>query len=158
MKKRFLISCAVLLAGVLLVAALFVGDRLLNGDKLELRSELPIEVNFSFMESQGDLHEFTLEEDREMIGEFISYLREFRYDDYFEMPFILGWSGDNFGLTYSDGEYWHIALVAEKGFQIQRGSGKDILYYAKDDEEFRSKSEYFLEKFSEGEKRENQEN
>ena len=143
MKKRFLISCAVLLAGVLLVAALFVGDRLLNGDKLELRRELPVAVNFSFMESQGDLHEFTLEEDREMIGEFISYL---------------GWSGDNFGLTYSDGEYWHIALVAEKGFQIQRGSGKDILYYAKDDEEFRSKSEYFLEKFSEGEKRENQEN
>lgn len=153
MKKRILISCAALLAGVLAAIAFFVGDRLINGGKLPLRKELPVKMTFSFKESQSDHNEFTLEEDGELIEEFVSYLREFRYDDYFEMPFILGWSGDNFGLTYSDGEWWHIALVAEEGFEIQKGSGKSILYYAKNDDEFRSKGEYFLEKFSKGKQR-----
>lgn len=148
MKKNLLVTGSVILACVLTAVTLFAGDRLINGNRLKLRKELPVRVAAGFGQYEDKTQvELTLEENRALIEEFIAYLKEYRYDDYFEMPFILGPSYDSFGLTYSDGEYWSIALVEEKGLQVRQGSGKEILYYARNKEEFAEKCEYFREKF-----------
>lgn len=147
-KTKLLIFCSVVLALALILCGCFFGDRLLNGDRLKIREDLPIGITFrpegiSFGESR-------VLGDKELTEEFVSFLREFRYDDYFILGKTSGELDTDFALYYGGVSYLYVDLRSEEGLVAGPDENQfAVIYYPKDTAAYQEKRKYFLEKFSE---------
>ncbi len=147
-KKKLLIFCSVVLALALILCGCFFGDRLINGDRLKIREDLPIGITFrpegiSFGESR-------VLGDKELTEEFVSFLREFRYDDYLILGKASGEPDTDFALYYGGVSYLYVDLRSEEGLVAGPDENQfAVIYYPKDHAAYLEKRKYFLEKFSE---------
>lgn len=145
-KKKLLICCSVALALALILCGCFFGDRLLNGQRLKIREDIPVRVDYC---PNGDAAVTRAFVDKKLTEEFMAFLKDFRYDDYFIPGASLGWNA-NLTFYFQDDTFFFVDIRSDQSMIVDLNDGKHPLtiYYPKDTAAYQEKRKYFLEKFS----------
>lgn len=148
MKKKLLLCCSVVLAAILLCIGVFFVNQLINGQRLKIREELPVGITFC-PEGLGHGKSRVLG-DRELAEEFVSFLRDFRYDDYYILGIAAKDPSTDFALYYGGATYLYVDLRSDEGLIAAPDENQfAVIYYPKDHTAYLEKRKYFLERFSE---------